>query len=252
MSGCPDAELDYYFADIMRVLDGNHDGLIEKTEFLDYILGDELLDNAGDFVDPSAKQEMLDRLRKNGAAAQLFKQLFEIIDTDGSGVLDENEAKQFLAGVSSESDYRRNRPDLNDLSDLASIDSNHDGSISKLEFINFVLGGIHLTEEGAFVQPEQEIAVKSYIAKLGAQLSAPVSEGRPPSSRRHHQPNASVMMAQLATRTAQAGPAASVAVVVEALVSALQLHGSILAVAEPACLALWNYVVSQCAGDLPV
>eukprot|EP01048_Picozoa_sp_COSAG05_P015175 COSAG05_NODE_1800_length_4061_cov_1.555780_2_plen_276_part_00 len=133
MSGCAEHEIEYYLKDLLRVADKNGDGVIEKVEFLDYVLGDERLDNVGSFVDPSARADLVHRLQQNGSAAQLIGALFDVVDQDGSGALQEDESKLFLGlqGCNeAELDYY-----WADLKRCVDHDAN--GSISKSEFIEY-------------------------------------------------------------------------------------------------------------------
>ena len=132
MSGCAEHEIEYYLKDLLRVADKNGDGVVEKVEFLDYVLGDERLDNVGSFVDPSARADLVHRLQQNGSAAQLIGALFDVVDQDGSGA-QEDESKLFLGlqGCNeAELDYY-----WADLKRCVDHDAN--GSISKSEFIEY-------------------------------------------------------------------------------------------------------------------
>ena len=48
--GCEEAELDYYWADLLRCADTDRDGLISKEEFMQYTMGDVELDEDGEPV----------------------------------------------------------------------------------------------------------------------------------------------------------------------------------------------------------
>ena len=64
LAGCEDtAELDYYWEDVLRTADSNHDGKISKEEFIVYILGDEELDGAGAFVDDARAVQLSAAIR---------------------------------------------------------------------------------------------------------------------------------------------------------------------------------------------
>ena len=50
-SGCEEAQLDYYWADLVRTADTDRDGRVGKAEFLTHTVGNEDMDASGDFVD---------------------------------------------------------------------------------------------------------------------------------------------------------------------------------------------------------
>ena len=163
MQGVPAEELDYYVEDIMRTYDKSHAGAIGKDEFLTYVLGDEELDDQG-ALEPEAMAMLLHQLKLNGPAAQLTNALFDLVDSDGSGYLEEDEGKQFLKlqGCNEkELDYY-----WSDL--LRTSDVNRDGKIDKVEFVNYILGDSDLTEDGAFVSASDENSLKLNLATMGS------------------------------------------------------------------------------------
>ena len=59
LAGCDDpVELDYYWDDVLRTADVDKNGKISKDEFLVYILGDEVLDSSGNFVDKARAAQL--------------------------------------------------------------------------------------------------------------------------------------------------------------------------------------------------
>eukprot|EP01043_Picozoa_sp_COSAG02_P045444 COSAG02_NODE_4152_length_5709_cov_15.912121_3_plen_1048_part_00 len=163
MQGMPQEELDYYVEDIMRTSDADQDGVIGKDEFLSYVLGDEELDEQGS-LEPEAMANLLHQLKMNGPAAQLTNALFDLVDSDGSGFLEEDEGKLFLQlqGCDEEElDYY-----WSDL--LRTADVNRDGKLNKVEFVNYILGDTELTADGEFVSASDENQLKLNLATMGA------------------------------------------------------------------------------------
>eukprot|EP01050_Picozoa_sp_SAG11_P024866 SAG11_NODE_5427_length_1564_cov_1.032082_1_plen_321_part_10 len=95
-SGCDAEDVDYYWQDLLRTADKNGDGRISKDEFLDYVLGEEELDGSGHFLDKEHQWCLERQLRLMGIAGHLYAQLFDAVDQDGSGFLEEAEGKVFL------------------------------------------------------------------------------------------------------------------------------------------------------------
>jgi Ca2+-binding EF-hand superfamily protein len=164
MMGCDPEELDYYLADLLRVADRNHDGVIQKDEFLDYVLGDADLTNDGGYRDPDEEASIRKMVMLNGSAGKLTKALCDLVDADSSGYLEQPEGKVYLSlqGCDPEElDYY-----WNDL--LRCADKNGDGRISKSEFVSYILGDAELAEDGSFSSAEQENQLKLSIACIGS------------------------------------------------------------------------------------
>ena len=81
---------------MLRVADDNGDGKISKQEFLTYLLGDEILDASGRFADRVHESDLMTKLKWMGPAGDLIGQLFDAVDDDQSGFLEEAEGKLFL------------------------------------------------------------------------------------------------------------------------------------------------------------
>ena len=96
--------------DLKRASDKDGDGLISRKEFLGYIMGEEQLDAKGGFVDADRESEIRQQIkaaiRTTGPAGKLVGQLFDVVDADGSGALEEAEGKEFiqLLGVEDEAE----------------------------------------------------------------------------------------------------------------------------------------------------
>ena len=71
VAGCVDDELEYYWQNILRTADANHDGKISKDEFMVYILGGTELDWKGQFSDDSRHDELAAALRALGSSSGL-------------------------------------------------------------------------------------------------------------------------------------------------------------------------------------
>lgn len=164
LQGCDEAELDYYWSDLLRTADVNRDGRIDKVEFVNYILGDSDLTDDGAFVSASDMNSLKLNLATMGPAGKLTQKLFDLIDADGSGHLDEDEGKQFLEIMGtdpSEIDYY--------WADLARCaDTNRDGRISKQEFLNYTLGEVDIDFDGSIADPDFEQELRAKVRLMGS------------------------------------------------------------------------------------
>ena len=103
------------------------------------------LDAEGNFTDVQNENEIRQRVAMLGPAGQLCARLFDCLDVDGSGFLDNDEIKEYftMQGMPDEElDYY-----LQDL--LRAHDVDKDGLIAKDEFLAYVLGDEELDERGA-------------------------------------------------------------------------------------------------------
>ena len=132
--------MDYYLQDLLRAHDVDKDGLIAKDEFLAYVLGDEELNERGEYTNPGAMVELQSQLLMHRPAAQLSSALFDLVDADGSGFMEADEGKVFLqlqGCDETELDYY-----WSDL--LRAADTNQDGRIDQTEFPRYLLGDLSL------------------------------------------------------------------------------------------------------------
>ena len=107
-------------------------------------------------------------------AAKLAGHLFELLDADGSGALDEEEGRTYLlsAGcVPAELDFY-----WRDL--LRVSDGNDGGLVSKEEFLRYTFNDVELTEAGKFHDDGFSKDLRSQIASLGS-AGAPTTITRP-------------------------------------------------------------------------
>ena len=68
IQGTQENELEYYHTDLLRCADTNNDGKISKSEFVEYVLQNEELDDNGDFEDSAHRERLLRELSKRTAA----------------------------------------------------------------------------------------------------------------------------------------------------------------------------------------
>ena len=87
-----------------------------------------------------------------GPAAELAGALFDVIDADGGGDLDEQETKRYLSVLgTSDADLDERWSTM-----LAAADTDGDGLIDREEFLTYILKDEELTEDGAFVDAGRE------------------------------------------------------------------------------------------------
>ena len=186
--GCAPADLDTFWADMLAEGDRDGDGQISRAEYLQYTLGEEELTAGGDFVDAEARGQLegsLDALldKKNsaapepaprqgllvGPAAALYAELFEAIDSDGSGFLDEAEGKQFLrCSGCEEAELDYYWADL-----VRSADTDGDGRVEKEELLTHTVGNEDLDASGGFVDTEQEAILCGELRALRSPVPEP-------------------------------------------------------------------------------
>ena len=104
LQGCVDAELDYYWSDLLRAADADGNGKVDKSEFVNYCLGDTELTADGDFANASDFCKIKTSIATLGAAGKLVSVVFDLIDTDASGYLDEQEGMMFLRALGTAED----------------------------------------------------------------------------------------------------------------------------------------------------
>eukprot|EP01048_Picozoa_sp_COSAG05_P015176 COSAG05_NODE_1800_length_4061_cov_1.555780_3_plen_286_part_00 len=143
------------------------DGKISKVEFMEYTLGDEEISSTGNFVNREFEQDLRNQVRMLCPAGQKVSTLFNLIDTDGSGYLEQEEGQLFLSCVGCDTDELDYYWD--DL--LRTADANKDGKISKSEFMQYTMGDVELDSEGQvdaeFVRDLQgKIALMGVAGKL--------------------------------------------------------------------------------------
>jgi Ca2+-binding EF-hand superfamily protein/CRP-like cAMP-binding protein len=165
LAGCGAGDLDHYWQDVLNVADTDGDGHVSKHEFLLYMLNDVELDDAGDFVDASHAGMYRQQLRYFGPAGNLCGQLFDVIDDDDSGCLDEEEAKVFLrCNGCEESEVDYYYANL-----LRASDTDGDGRVSKLEFLAYTLGDEELDASGDFSDQGHRADLQEQVRLLLAQ-----------------------------------------------------------------------------------
>eukprot|EP01050_Picozoa_sp_SAG11_P024610 SAG11_NODE_5296_length_1603_cov_16.845745_1_plen_365_part_01 len=195
-SGCPDAEVEHMYADMLRGSDTDHDGLISKEEFLDYTLATEVLDPRGCFIDKAHEASLCEEIQllcshgveaaqrrlpptvasSNGltmeaepvsvgadaTAVEICSRLFDELDTDGSGSLDALEAKIFLkCSGCPDAEVEHMYADM-----LRGSDTDHDGLISKEEFLDYTLATEVLDPRGCFIDKAHEASLCEEIRLL--------------------------------------------------------------------------------------
>ena len=131
-------------------------------------MGDEELDGSGAFEDKEFEASLRRQLRLMGSAGDLCGKLFDAIDDDSSGYLEEAEGMIYLS--CSGCDPTELQYYWKDL--LRAADKNGDGRISKDEFLEYTLGDEELDGSGAFEDKEfgGQIAAQLRLFGLGAAL----------------------------------------------------------------------------------
>ena len=168
--GVADSELDERWKTMLTAADTDGDGMIDRSEFLTYILKDEELTEDGAFANEDREAELTEAIimlqmihhHHIGPAAELAGALFDVIDADGGGDLDEEETKRYLKvmGVAdSELDERWKTM-------LTAADTDGDGMIDRSEFLSYVLKDEELTEDGAFASKDREAELTEAIVLL--------------------------------------------------------------------------------------
>ena len=168
--GVPENQLDQRWKTMLTAADTDGDGLIDRDEFLAYILKGEELTADGAFANEEREAELTEAIimlqmihhHHMGPAAELAGALFDVIDADGGGDLDEQETKKFLSVMGVED---------KDLSDrwkvmLTAADTDGDGTIDRAEFLTYILKDEELTEDGGFANEEREAELTEAIIML--------------------------------------------------------------------------------------
>ena len=103
-----------------------------------------------------------------GAAQELAGALFDVIDADGGGDLDEQETKRYLSVLgTAEAELDERWSTM-----LAAADTDGDGMIDREEFLTYILKDEELTEDGAFVDAgrEGELTHAIVILQMGGSM----------------------------------------------------------------------------------
>lgn len=109
-----------------------------------------------------ASKPKVPTIKPGGKATDIIGKMFDVLDTDASGELDESEAKLFLRStgcVEDQLDYY-----WKDL--LRTADSDGDGSISKKEFTDYILSDETLNKDGYFREPSREADLIAQVESL--------------------------------------------------------------------------------------
>jgi hypothetical protein len=130
-------------------------------------LGDMPLLPDGSLDDKGYEAQLKMLLHTLQPAGKLCGALFDSLDADESGYLEEAEGKQYMrlmdCGEEEEVDYY-----WRDL--LRTADMNKDGKISRLEFVSYHLDGEELTADGYFDDKECEELLLARLAEMGGKV----------------------------------------------------------------------------------
>ena len=115
-----------------------------------------------------------------GPAAALYAELFEAIDSDGSGFLDEAEGKQFLrCSGCEESELDYYWADL-----VRTADTDRDGRVGKAEFLTHTVGNEDLDASGDFVDRQHEAVLRGELLALRSAVVEPAGAKGAPKGKR--------------------------------------------------------------------
>eukprot|EP01052_Picozoa_sp_SAG31_P035987 SAG31_NODE_4422_length_3248_cov_5.342966_2_plen_774_part_01 len=141
-------------------IERQHDSPIEEPngKIVEHVEGKHKLRHDGeDQTSMEQAQQM-----KDGSAGDICERLFDAVDKDRSGWLDETEAKFYLQCVGCDvADLDFYWRDL-----LRAADTDRDGKISKAEFLEYVLGDEELDAEGCFEDKEQEQCLLELLRQI--------------------------------------------------------------------------------------
>ena len=130
-------------------------------------------------------------------AAIELTELFDVIDADGGGDLDEQETKRYLSVLgTSDADLDERWSTM-----LAAADTDGDGMIDREEFLTYILKDEELTEDGAFVDAgrEGELTHAIVILQMGGSMddvkaAEEIERASAPPARSCHQPRTGMNM----------------------------------------------------------
>ena len=168
--GVAEPELDARWQAMLEAADTDGDGTIDRSEFLTYILKDEELTADGAFANADREAELTEviimlqmvHLHHIGPAADLVGALFDAIDADGGGDLDEEETKGYLRVIG----VAKSELDARWKAMLVAADTDGDGMLDRSEFLTYILKDEELTEDGAFANADREAELTDAIIQL--------------------------------------------------------------------------------------
>ena len=164
-TGCQEDELEYFWADLVRLADADGDGEISKAEFVEYIIHEEDLDQTGCFTSVDRERELKRAVRQAGPAGQLVSTLFQLIDIDSSDVLDEEEAKAYFAGIGiADSELDSYWQDLATTARSEGMET--PDMVMKEEFMAYVLREDELDHKGKFISVQRREEIQDQIDQL--------------------------------------------------------------------------------------